>query len=155
MYDDKKKFIRIPKEQVEEITNSMVEIDLMPSLNEEDEPGKTTFIVVRNTLTRIGHLKNDKIIQSVHILQKKGKYYLCHFKQLFALDGLNSSYNETDQKRLLKIANILDKWALVKVKKRELIEGLEEDPERNVFVNIIPVERIKSGEIVKVKKYNL
>lgn len=152
---DGKKFIKIPNEQAEEICNNMVEIELMPSRYKNDEPGKTTFLAVREALTRIGYLKNDKIIQSVHILQKKGKYYLCHFKQLFALDGLKSSFDETDKKRLHKIAFILDKWKMVKVKQRELIEGIEEDEERNVFVNIVPIERTKSGEITKIKKYDL
>ncbi len=152
-------FVKIPLEAVEEIINGMVEIELPESINHSDDSStlkkSSPFIMIREVLTRIGFLKDNKVYQTVHILQKKGKYYLAHFKQLIALDGLESNYNDKDRKRLIKVASLLSKWGMVKVIKSELIEGLEEDPDRNIFINIVPIEKIKSGEVERIKKYSL
>lgn len=153
----KKKFIKIPMKMVEEIVDSMVEVELPEDFTSEnfngDESKKSSsFVMVMEVLTRIGFLKENTLYQTAHILKKKGKYYLCHFKQLFMLDGLNSSYDERDKQRLYKIAQLLDNWGMVNVVDRSLIENSELD---NVFVNIVPVEKIRSGEIQRVKKYGL
>ena len=142
---------------VEEIVDSMVEVELPEDFTSEnfngDESKKSSsFVMVMEVLTRIGFLKENTLYQTAHILKKKGKYYLCHFKQLFMLDGLNSSYDERDKQRLYKIAQLLDNWGMVNVVDRSLIENSELD---NVFVNIVPVEKIRSGEIQRVKKYGL
>ena len=73
------------------------------------------FLKVRETLTRIGVAsRKDKILyQSCHILHKQGRYYIVHFKELFALDGKPTTYSENDQARRNTIANLLSEWGLI------------------------------------------
>ena len=75
------------------------------------------FLKVRETLTRIGvsSRADKKLFQSCHILHKRGKYYIVHFKELFALDGLSSSFPDSDKARRNTIANLLEEWGLVKI----------------------------------------
>lgn len=73
------------------------------------------FLKVRETLTRIGvaSRKEKKLYQSCHILHKKGKYYIVHFKELFALDGKTTDFDENDLGRRNTIANLLSEWGLI------------------------------------------
>ena len=73
------------------------------------------FLKVKETLTRIGvsSKKGNTLFQSCHILHKRGKYYIIHFKELFALDGKPSSLVENDIARRNTITNLLDDWGLV------------------------------------------
>lgn len=73
------------------------------------------FLKVKETLTRIGIAseKNKTLYQSCHILHKKGKYYIVHFKELFALDGRPSSLTDDDIARRNTIVNLLSDWGLV------------------------------------------
>tara|TARA_Y100000992_G_scaffold153036_1_gene102075 strand:+ start:79 stop:483 length:405 start_codon:yes stop_codon:yes gene_type:complete len=75
------------------------------------------FLKVRETLSRIGvaSRKEKKLYQSCHILHKKGKYYIVHFKELFALDGKNTNLSENDIARRNTIVNLLNDWGLVDV----------------------------------------
>ena len=75
------------------------------------------FLKVRETLTRIGVAsRKDKILyQSCHILHKQGRYFIVHFKELFALDGKPTNFSENDQARRNTIANLLAEWGLVKL----------------------------------------
>ena len=75
------------------------------------------FLKVRETLSRIGvaSRKEKKLYQSCHILHKKGKYYIVHFKELFALDGKNTNLSENDIARRNTIVNLLNDWGLVNV----------------------------------------
>jgi hypothetical protein len=75
------------------------------------------FLKVRETLTRIGVAsRKDKILyQSCHILHKQGKYYIVHFKELFALDGKSTDLTENDIERRNTITKLLSDWGLVKV----------------------------------------
>ena len=75
------------------------------------------FLKVRETLTRIGvaSRKDKKLFQSCHILHKQGKYYIVHFKELFALDGKPTNISENDVERRNTIANLLHEWELVKL----------------------------------------
>ena len=75
------------------------------------------FLKVRETLSRIGvaSRKERKLYQSCHILHKQGKYYIVHFKELFALDGKETNLSENDIARRNTIANLLSDWGLVKV----------------------------------------
>ena len=84
----------------------MVEVGLK---NEDD------FLKVRETLTRIGvaSRKDKTIYQSCHILHKQGRYYIVHFKELFALDGKPTTFSDNDKARRNTIANLLDEWGLV------------------------------------------
>lgn len=78
---------------------------------------KDDFLKVRETLTRIGVAsKKDKIIyQSCHILHKQGKYYIVHFKELFALDGKPTDISENDLSRRNAIVRLLEDWELIKI----------------------------------------
>ena len=73
------------------------------------------FLKVRETLTRIGvsSRTEKKLYQSCHILHKRGKYYIVHFKELFALDGMPTNFTENDAARRNTIANLLAEWELV------------------------------------------
>ena len=75
------------------------------------------FLKVRETLSRIGvaSRKEKKLYQSCHILHKKGKYYIVHFKELFALDCKNTNLSENDIARRNTIVNLLNDWGLVDV----------------------------------------
>ena len=88
--------------------SDMVEVEL----KESDD-----FLKVKETLTRIGVAsRKDKILyQSCHILHKRGKYYLVHFKELFALDGKESSITESDIGRRNAISRLLAEWGLLKI----------------------------------------
>tara|TARA_B100001059_G_C17699273_1_gene509160 strand:+ start:263 stop:673 length:411 start_codon:yes stop_codon:yes gene_type:complete len=79
------------------------------------------FLKVKETLTRIGvsSRKDKKLYQSCHILHKRGKYYIVHFKELFALDGLPTNLDENDIGRRNTIANLLQEWELLSVTDEE------------------------------------
>jgi hypothetical protein len=81
-------------------------------LNEPDD-----FLKVRETLSRIGvaSRKERKLYQSCHILHKQGKYYIVHFKELFALDGKDTNLNDNDISRRNSIAGLLGDWGLVEI----------------------------------------
>lgn len=85
-------------------------------LNQEDD-----FLKVRETLTRIGvaSRKEKRLFQSCHILHKRGKYYIVHFKELFALDGKPTDFDESDLGRRNTISNLLEEWGLVEIVDRE------------------------------------
>ena len=88
--------------------DNMLEI----SFKENDD-----FLKIRETLTRIGvaSRKDRTLYQSCHILHKRGKYYLVHFKELFALDGKDSSITENDIARRNAIARLLEEWKLLSI----------------------------------------
>lgn len=90
-------------------------------LNEPDD-----FLKVRETLTRIGvaSRKEKKIYQSCHILHKQGKYYIVHFKELFALDGKNTNLSLNDVQRRNRIVQLLSDWGLITVVDSEKIADL-------------------------------
>jgi len=75
------------------------------------------FLKVRETLSRIGvaSRKEKKLYQSCHILHKQGRYFIVHFKELFALDGKNTNLSENDIARRNTIANLLKDWGLVDI----------------------------------------
>ena len=75
------------------------------------------FLKVRETLTRIGvaSRKEKKIYQSCHILHKQGKYYIVHFKELFALDGKKTNLSSNDVQRRNRIIQLLSDWGLIKI----------------------------------------
>jgi len=92
------------------------------------------FLLVKETLTRIGVAsQRDKILyQSCHILHKQGRYFITHFKELFALDGKMSNITENDIQRRNAIANLLQQWSLITILNPELIKD-----------NIAPIHQIK------------
>ena len=97
--------------------SDMVEV----TLGEPDD-----FLKVRETLTRIGvaSRKEKKIYQSCHILHKQGKYYIVHFKELFALDGKNTNFSSNDLQRRNRITQLLSDWGLVSVVNSDSIKDL-------------------------------
>jgi len=84
------------------------------------------FLKVRETLTRIGvaSRKEKKLYQSCHILHKQGKYYIVHFKELFALDGKHANLTVNDVQRRNRIVRLLYDWGLISVVNQDLISDI-------------------------------
>ena len=126
-----------------ELIQSMVEV----TLKEPED-----FLKVRETLTRIGvaSRKDKTLYQSCHILHKQGKYYIVHFKELFALDGKPTNFSDEDRGRRNTITNLLTEWGLV---------GIVETNSTAEF--IVPLSQIKiishkeKDEWNLVAKYNI
>ena len=120
----------------------MVEV----TLNEADD-----FLKVRETLTRIGvaSRKEKKLYQSCHILHKQGRYYIVHFKELFALDGKHANLTVNDVQRRNRIARLLADWGLIGVVKADSV------------TDIAPLNQIKvlsykdKGDWMLEQKYNI
>jgi hypothetical protein len=124
--------------------NSLIEVTLI----EQDD-----FLKVRETLTRIGVAsKKDNILyQSCHILHKQGKYYIVHFKELFALDGKPTDITENDLSRRNAIAKLLDDWELVTIVNLEQIENPPPIPISQI--KIISHKEKRDWELIP--KYNI
>jgi hypothetical protein len=90
---------------MQKMINTFIEVEL---------PDNDSFLKIKETLTRIGISSNrdKKLYQSAHILHKKGRYYIVHFKELFALDGRPATIDETDISRRNSIARLLQEWQL-------------------------------------------
>ena len=129
-------------EEVKWTTESMIEVEL----REPDD-----FLKVRETLTRIGvaSRKEKKLYQSCHILHKQGKYYIVHFKELFALDGKKANLSLNDVQRRNRIVQLLGDWGLVTISSKESI------------ADVAPLSQIKvlsykeKGEWTLESKYNI
>lgn len=123
--------------------DSLVEVKLT---NDDD------FLKVRETLTRIGVAsRKDKILyQSCHILHKQGRYYIVHFKELFALDGKPSNFADEDKGRRNAIANLVAEWGLVTLvdptKTKDPLTPLSQ-------IKILPYKEKDEWELVA--KYNI
>jgi hypothetical protein len=106
---------------------------------------------VRETLTRIGvaSRKERKLYQSCHILHKRGKYYVVHFKELFALDGKPTNITENDVQRRNRIAKLLSDWGLIDIAREEEVADLAP-------LNQIKVLSFKDkGDWTLESKYNI
>ena len=122
--------------------NMMIEV----TLNEPDD-----FLKVRETLTRIGvaSRKEKKLYQSCHILHKQGRYFIVHFKELFALDGKHANLTINDVQRRNRIARLLADWGLISVVKEDSV------------LDIAPLNQIKvlaykdKSDWVLEQKYNI
>ena len=103
--------------QVNWSQDKMIEV----RLSEPDD-----FLKVRETLTRIGvaSRKEKKLYQSCHILHKQGKYYIVHFKELFALDGKYANLTVNDVQRRNRITRLLADWGLISVVKEDSIQDI-------------------------------
>ena len=103
--------------QVNWSQDKMIEV----KLNEPDD-----FLKVRETLTRIGvaSRKEKKLYQSCHILHKQGKYFIVHFKELFALDGKFANLTINDVQRRNRITRLLSDWCLISILKEESIQDI-------------------------------
>ena len=122
--------------------DQMIEV----TLNEPDD-----FLKVRETLTRIGvaSRKEKKIYQSCHILHKQGRYYIVHFKELFALDGKSANLSINDVQRRNRIITLLSDWGLITIINSEMI------------TDVAPLNQIKvlsyndNGDWTLETKYNI
>ena len=131
-----------PEPTVQWSQDQMVEI----FLSEPDD-----FLKVRETLTRIGvaSRKEKKLYQSCHILHKQGRYFIVHFKELFALDGKRANLTLNDVQRRNRIVKLISDWGLVTVASEDAI------------VDIAPLNQIKvlaykdKGEWILEQKYNI
>ena len=129
-------------DEVKWTVDSMVEV----VLKEPDD-----FLKVRETLTRIGvaSRKEKKLYQSCHILHKQGKYYIVHFKELFALDGKKANLSLNDVQRRNRIVPLLGDWGLVSIGSKESI------------ADVAPLSQIKvlaykeKGDWTLESKYNI
>ena len=129
-------------DEVKWTTESMIEV----GLREPDD-----FLKVRETLTRIGvaSRKEKKLYQSCHILHKQGKYYIVHFKELFALDGKKANLSINDVQRRNRIVQLLGDWGLVSINSKESI------------ADVAPLSQIKvlaykeKGDWTLESKYNI
>ena len=132
----------VKEPEVNLTSDQMVEI----LLSEPDD-----FLKVRETLTRIGvaSRKEKKIYQSCHILHKQGRYYIVHFKELFALDGKHANLTVNDVQRRNRIIQLLVDWGLVSIISPDKIQ------------NIAPLNQIKvlsykdKGDWILETKYNI
>ena len=132
----------IAEPEVKWSADQMIEV----TLNEPDD-----FLKVRETLTRIGvaSRKEKKIYQSCHILHKQGRYFIVHFKELFALDGKHANLTVNDVQRRNRIFQLLSDWGLITVLSPDNI------------TDIAPLNQIKvlaykeKGEWILETKYNI
>ena len=132
----------IAEPEVKWSADQMIEV----TLNEPDD-----FLKVRETLTRIGvaSRKEKKIYQSCHILHKQGRYFIVHFKELFALDGKHANLTVNDVQRRNRIIQLLSDWGVVTVLNSDSI------------TDIAPLNQIKvlaykeKGEWILETKYNI
>ena len=132
----------VQEPEVKWTPEQMVEV----TLNEPDD-----FLKVRETLTRIGvaSRKEKKLYQSCNILHKQGKYYIVHFKELFALDGKHANLTPNDVQRRNRIARLLADWGLISVVKVDDV------------ADIAPLNQIKvlafkdKSEWILEQKYNI
>ena len=128
--------------EVQWTRDSMVEV----KLSQPDD-----FLKVRETLSRIGvaSRKEKKLYQSCHILHKQGRYYIVHFKELFALDGKTANLTQNDVQRRNRITQLLSDWGLITIVNDETI------------TDIAPLNQIKvlaykeKGEWELESKYNI
>ena len=128
---------------MQNLVESLVEV----KLQERDD-----FLKVKETLTRIGvsAKKENKLYQSCHILHKQGKYYIVHFKELFALDGKPSDISENDYARRNTIINLLSDWGLIEIVNRDTTV----DPVAPMSqIKILPYKDKNNWELVA--KYNI
>tara|TARA_B000000557_G_C20430898_1_gene298749 strand:+ start:84 stop:506 length:423 start_codon:yes stop_codon:yes gene_type:complete len=129
-------------EEVKWSADQMVEV----GLKEPDD-----FLKVRETLTRIGvaSRKEKKLYQSCHILHKQGRYYIVHFKELFALDGKKANLSTNDVQRRNRIVQLLGDWGLISI------------PTTEVITDVAPLSQIKvlaykeKGDWTLESKYNI
>ena len=132
----------IAEPEVKWSSDQMIEV----TLNEPDD-----FLKVRETLTRIGvaSRKEKKIYQSCHILHKQGRYFIVHFKELFALDGKHANLTQNDVQRRNRIIQLLSDWGLITVLNKSYI------------VDIAPLNQIKvlaykeKNDWILETKYNI
>jgi hypothetical protein len=126
-----------------DVVESLVEVTLVDPQN---------FLKVKETLTRIGvaSKRDNTLFQSCHILHKRGKYYIVHFKEMFLLDGKEANFDEVDKGRRNTITRLLEEWGLIDVVDPERIQ----EPTLSVSdIKIIPFGQKSQWNLVQ--KYTI
>lgn len=123
------------------ILDSFVEVTLK---NRQD------FLTIIETLTRIGiaSKKDNTLYQSCHILHKRGKYYITHFKEMFLLDNKPSSFTEEDKLRRNAIARLLEQWGLLSIVNKEVVAQSD-------MKNIKIIKHGEKDQWNRIAKYSL
>lgn len=132
------------EEKINEIISGFIEVSV---------PTDDDFLIIRETLSRIGiaNRKTQTLYQSVNLLHKRGKYYLCHFKQLMELDGRESTLDNIDRGRLLKISNMLVEWGLTKIiHKPAMYDTIEPQ-----FAYVLSSQQSKTWKLVEKYKVGI
>lgn len=110
------------------------------------------FLKIKETLTRIGvsSRKENKLYQSCHILHKRGRYAIMHFKELFELDGLESNISDNDVGRRNTIVSLLEEWELL-----DVVDPIEEDEPKANIKQIKIISHKDKGEWELIPKYHI
>lgn len=126
---------------------NLIETLLEVKIAEEED-----FLKIKETLTRIGvaSKKDKKLYQSCHILHKQGKYYIVHFKELFALDGKPSNFSQEDKGRRNTIALLLEEWDLITIVSKAEAEYPKTPMNQ---IKVLPYKEKDQWELVT--KYNI
>lgn len=126
---------------------NLIESFIEVQLNQPED-----FLKVKETLSRIGVASKaeKKLTQSCHILHKQGKYYLVHFKELFALDGKETDFSEDDKARRNTIAGLLEDWELIK-----LIDPKKSETPRVSISSIKIISFKDKKDWILTSKYNI
>ena len=126
--------------------------NILESLIEVEELDQSAFLKVKETLTRIGiaSKKENKLYQSCHILHKRGRYYIVHFLEMFALDGKGRGFIDEDKARRNTIANLLEEWGLVKIINPDICR----EPKASMkAIRVVPFKEKREWELVE--KYQI
>ena len=117
------------------------------SLKQDDD-----FLKIRETLTRMGvsSRKENKLFQSCHILHKRGRYAILHFKELFTLDGLQSDISENDLERRNTIVSLLEEWGLL-----EILDEDFDDLKKSSLAQIKIIPHKEKNEWELIPKYHI
>jgi hypothetical protein len=130
----------------------MIYYDWTPdSMLEVVLPEPDNFLKIRETLTRIGiaSRKEQKLYQSCHILHKQGRYFIVHFKELFALDGKESNITGNDVERRNTVAGLLQDWGLLKI-----VDNTKAEPKVSLSqIKVVAYKEKNEWELVP--KYNI
>jgi hypothetical protein len=126
---------------------NLIETLLEVKIAEEED-----FLKIKETLTRIGvaSRKDKKLYQSCHILHKQGRYYIVHFKELFALDGKPSNFSDDDLGRRNTIATLLEEWGLVSIVNKSVAANPKTPMNQ---IKVLPYKEKDEWELVS--KYNI
>jgi Bacteriophage translational regulator len=127
-------------------------MDILETLVEVKLKEREDFLKVKETLTRIGvsSKKEKKLFQSCHILHKQGLYYIVHFKELFALDGKETDFDDEDKGRRNTIAALLEEWSLI-----QLVDSEKVQEPRAPMSRIKILSHKEKPEWTLVSKYNI
>jgi hypothetical protein len=127
----------------EDPTTELIEVELSSPQD---------FLKIKETLTRIGVASNKskRLFQTCHILHKRGRYYITHFKELFRLDGKSTNYSEDDVARRNTIISLLEEWSMLNI-----LEPHRVDAPRVNISKIKILKHYEKDEWELVQKYNI